>query len=105
MSSDRLEHRTDTVVALSNYTVTNPHQTMAFEQTQDAQQKKPTSSSPTNKDIPWYEEDIPDISEPVRQLLEQYSGIPPERLKEQILSVVGFPRPTKLACLPHAAGQ
>ncbi|KAI9792719.1 MAG: hypothetical protein M1816_001818 [Peltula sp. TS41687] len=57
---------------------------MTFERTSDVQQKPARS---VNKDVPWYEEDVGDVPEPVQQLLEQYSGIPADQVKEQILTV------------------
>lgn len=42
------------------------------------------------KDVHWYKSDIGDVSEPARQLLEQYSRIPPDQVASHIAEVVSL---------------
>lgn len=46
------------------------------------------------KDVHWYKADIGPVSEPARQLLENYSRIPPDQVIPHIAQVVSLILPT-----------
>ena len=45
-------------------------------------------SGASNKDVLWYIADVGPIPEPARDLLENYSGIHPDHLKDHVTEVV-----------------
>lgn len=48
---------------------------------QDARRRSST-------DVPWYSTEPPKMDEQAWELLEEYSGIPPERVMSHVLEVV-----------------
>lgn len=51
----------------------------------------PNTRNDTNvNNVPWFDQDIPVVPEPMRQLLEEYSGVEPEQVKSHILNIVKF---------------
>lgn len=45
----------------------------------------------TSKDSPWYFHEIDTLTPEVRELLEKYSGIPPEKVEAHVKEVVSSP--------------
>jgi hypothetical protein len=48
-----------------------------------------------------YTEGLPDDIGPFRELLENYSNIPPEKVDEHLYSIAGIPYPSFLTQKPH----
>jgi hypothetical protein len=48
--------------------------------------------APTNKSVPWYQAEPPKpLSQTIREVLENYSGIPSSEVESHILAVVSCP--------------
>ena len=49
----------------------------------------PVPGQTTSKDVRWYTKELPKLDPHVRELLENYSHIPPEDVESHILKFVG----------------
>ena len=59
----------------------------------DSVRDKPNYSAKIDsgdKDVPWYAAELTDISPECRELMENYSRIPPDLVKSHILHIVSF---------------
>ena len=51
------------------------------------------TSNKINKDVEWFIPNVQGIGQPARELLENYSKIPPERVIPHVLEIVSAPLP------------
>lgn len=57
----------------------------------EVQEQQPLPQPGTrSKDVPWFSNKVLNLTEQARKLLEEYSGIPPEKVEAHVLEVVSL---------------